>query len=198
MADNVLKTPPAQSINYLAQIRARDEIAISGRNLPASVVSVRGSIVKVKFELSSTAPSLPQVTIPLFGPEYVRYPIQIGDKGMVVSADAYLGGLSGLGGGVADLTQRANLAALVFLPFAATNWSSVDANILTLYGPGGVTLRDTAATAKIEITSGNIKLSAGGHQIEISSAGVVIDGRPFLTHQHVGVRSGTDDTGGVL
>jgi hypothetical protein len=63
-------------------------------------------MVTVAFELHDTPYVFPNVTIPLFGPQYIRYPMQPGDKGIVIPADTYLGGVSGQGGGVADLTLR--------------------------------------------------------------------------------------------
>ncbi|MCV5580282.1 hypothetical protein OFO05_33300, partial [Escherichia coli] len=77
-------------------------------------------MITVSFSLTNIPFTLPQVTIPLFGPEYVRYPMQPGDRGIVIPADTYIGGMSGLGGGVADLTQPMNLSALVYLPISNT------------------------------------------------------------------------------
>jgi hypothetical protein len=76
-----------------------------GKVLPATIVSQSGKMVTVSFSLTNIPFTLPQVTIPLFGPQYVRYPMQPGDRGIVIPADTYIGGMSGLGGGVADLTQ---------------------------------------------------------------------------------------------
>src|ERR1700743_7474 len=121
MTDNAQKTPFQRSMNRFAEQKALSAIQITGKSLPASVVAVDGSIVTVKFEIqanTSNSPfTLPNVTCPLAGPECIRYPTQSGAKGMVVSADAYLGGMSGLGGGVASLGLQANLSALVFFPF---------------------------------------------------------------------------------
>ena len=193
MADNVQKTPIGLSINRHARTKALDAIQQRGQSLPCTVVSVRGSIVTVNFEISG--PGLPNVTVPVIGSEYIRLPIQPKDKGWVLAADAYLGGVSGLGGGIADLTQRANLTALVFSPIGNTGFSTVNGNAVTIYGPDGVVLRDTNSQAVITLTPGNINLSAGGHSIVISSAGVVIDGITFGTHYHTGVQTGGGDTG---
>ncbi len=158
MADYVQKVPIARTLNQFTTRKARGLIDLYGKSLPASVVSVVSSgIVNVKFEIANTVNSpytLPNVTVPLMGPEYVRYPIQPGCKGYVTSADAYLGGMSGLGGGVADLALRGNLSALVFVPFGNSTWSpSEDPNSLILYGPNGVIIRNLANTSKVQITS---------------------------------------------
>lgn len=207
-SDNVQTTPFSQSMNRFAEQKAQMEIQSTGRSLPASVVKVMGSIVEVKFEVQDPVYTLVNVTMPLFGPEYIRYPIQVGDKGFVVSADAYLGGMSGLGGGVANLTPRGNLTCLVFFPIGNKNWPPADdSNAVTIYGPDGVALMDvnkkskvvvlpdsiTLSTqdSKVTMTSGNINLTAGGHTVLINSTGVTIDGRVFLLHVHLDETSTT-------
>lgn len=198
MGDNALKTPLGSSLNTLAIQRAAEAIRGTGRAWPASVVTVAGAIVTVKFEFGQSVPSnIPQVTIPLFGPEYIRYPIQPGDKGMVLPADAYLGGMSGLGGGAADLTQQANLSNLVFLPIGNTVWGDTDPQAVTIYGPNGVVARDTDGKSSITLTPDGITLKSHGHQIVIDASGVTIDGRVFLLHEHTGVTSGIGNTGTV-
>ena len=199
MGDNALKTPLGSALNALAIQRAAEAIRGTGRAWPASVVAVSGAIVTVKFEFGQTVPAnIPQVTIPLFGPEYIRYPIQPGDKGMVLPADAYLGGMSGLGGGAADMTQQANLSNLVFVPIGNTGWSEVDPQAVTIYGPNGVVARDTGGKSSITLTPDGITLKSNGHQIIINSSGVTIDGKVFLLHEHTGVTSGISNTGTVV
>lgn len=244
MADNSQTTPVSKALPEFARRKAADAIQQTGRSLPATVVKAKGSIVTVKFEVNSVF-TLPNVTIPLFGPEYIRYPIQPGDKGFVVAADAYLGGMSGLGGGTADLSQLANLAALVFFPIGNTSFFAVDPQAAVVYGPNGVVLRDTTnasnltltpqsidavspqrmsqkvgaasitevpgqitlavGTSSIIITATSIVITTAGHTISIGTAGAnigpvgtVIDGRPFLPHEHTGVQGGLSNTGPVL
>lgn len=222
MPDNVQKTPVSDTLNEFARLKAADAIQQTGRSLPATVVSAKGSIVTVKFEITNSVFTLPNVTIPLFGPEYIRYPIQPGDKGFVVAADAYLGGMSGLGGGTADLSQLANLAALVFFPIGNTSFFAVDPQAVVIYGPNGVSIRDatdandvtvnkqvitltspnsitsTVGTSKVTMTPTAITLSSSGHSIIINALGVIIDGKLFLTHEHTGVQGGSGVTGPVL
>jgi hypothetical protein len=222
VSDNSQKTSVQDTLNEFGRRKAADAIQQTGRSLPATVVSAKGSIVTVKFEISNTVFTLPNVTIPLFGPEYIRYPIQPGDKGFVVAADAYLGGMSGLGGGTADLTQLANLATLVFFPIGNTSFFAVDPQAVVIYGPNGVVLRDTTnasnvtltpqsiqalapqqishtvGSARVTMTPTSINLSASGHSIIINATGVIIDGKVFLLHEHTGVQSGSGVSGPVL
>ena len=113
-------------------------------------------------------------------------------------SDVYLGGVSGLGGGTATFTPTGNLNALVFVPTSNSGWVDPGApGQRVVQGPTGVLLQDLAGTAKVDITDGQITFSAGGHQIVISAAGVVIDGKVFSMHMHSGVQSGGSNTGPV-
>ena len=212
MSDNALRTPLGTALNSLALKRADDAIQITGKSLPASVVAVRGSIVTVRFELNNSPFTLPNVQVPLATCEYARPPIQPGCLGRVTPTDAYMGGISGLGGGTADLTQRANLATLVFEPIASVDWSPVDGNVFTVYGPLGVTLRDEASQCVFRLTPIGITISfADGSVISLgngtnnitltnmnlilTNGDVVADGVGLKSHVHSGVQTGSSDTG---
>jgi hypothetical protein len=195
--------------------QAANAIQITGKALPCSVTTVVSSgIVTVKFEVQSGF-TLPLVTCPKAGTEWMRYPTQVGDKGFVTTADAYLGGMSGLGGGVANLTQRGNLTALVFVPLGNTAWSEVDPNAVTLYGPDGVVLRtldsecvftlvpsgitiDLPPTGAMVI-NGNVTingtLTQNGNLNMPAGYDLNIGGTAFTTHEHGGVQPGPDNTG---
>lgn len=172
MADGQ-KIPIAQGLNRLAEKKINDAMQQFGRALPASVVSVSGAIVTVKFEVNSPY-TIPKVTIPLFGPEYIRYPIQPGDKGFVVPADVFLGAMSGLGSGTPDLTTPGNLSALVFFPTGNKDWSTVDPQSVTIYGPNGVVLRDTGSNSTIVLTPSSIILT-GEDSVTIISSGASME-----------------------
>ncbi|ENJ5464739.1 hypothetical protein AB1N55_004882, partial [Salmonella enterica subsp. enterica serovar Lubbock] len=147
------------NMNNFADQKIAAAMQMAGKILPAEVVSQSGKMVTVTFLLRDIPYTLPQLTIPLFGPQYIRYPMQKGDKGIVIPADAYLGGVSGLGGGTADLTTPANLSALVFLPISNTEWENVDGQVLTLYGPEGVTIRDAKSNTTFLLTPESITIA---------------------------------------
>ena len=174
----------------------------------------------VKFEINDPVFStIPNVTCPVLGSEYIRLPLQTspGTKGFVIAIDAYLGGMSGLGGGVADLTQQANLATLVFVPVGNTGFKPItNPNALTMYGGNGVTIQDTVQAAStvvvtpssitstaanggssITMTQTSIVLTAGGHKITIDGGGIHLDQILWITHDHSGVQTGTGVTGPV-
>lgn len=146
MPTDAQKTPVARTLEQFAQRKVRGVLAQLGQSLPATVVSRKGGIVTVKFAVTSPY-TLPNVTVPIVGSEFVRVPIQAGTPGFVLSADYYLGGMSGLGGGIADLSHRGNLSMLVWTPIGNKSWqAALDDNGLCLYGPDGVVISDKADT----------------------------------------------------
>ncbi|HAU5795899.1 TPA: hypothetical protein JD365_12665 [Citrobacter amalonaticus] len=146
------------NMNRFTESKLSEAFQAAGKILPASIVKQEGKMVTVAFELRDTPYVFPQVTIPLFGPQYIRYPMQPGDKGIVIPGDTYLGGVSGQGGSVADLTPPANLSALVFLPISNTEWESVDGQVVTIYGPEGVTIRDQESNTTFLLTPDSIAI----------------------------------------
>lgn len=191
MADNAQKTPFARSMQRFVGNVARSATRILGQSVPATISEIAGPIVNVNYEV--TTAHLPgKVQMPVVGSRYWRPPYQQGEMGFTVSADYYLGGMSGLGGGVADLSQRANLATQAWLPIGNTSWPSVDPNQATLTGgPDGVLLRDSESpTSFIEITNSSITFSVSGIQIVMNASGIFIDGILWETHQHTDTEPG--------
>ncbi len=176
MVNNAQKTPIAAGLQRMATQRASDAIQLLGRALPASVVSVDGAIVTVKFEITTNLFTLPQVTCPLAGSEYIRLPIQAGCKGVVIPADARLGPVSGLGGKTADLSQPANLAALMFLPIGNKGWEApTNPNELELWGPEGVLIRSPDKQASVEVKNAAVTLKFGAYTVVLDSTGLHIN-----------------------
>ena len=205
------KTPLSRTLSAFTKRKALDEIAELGLALPGHVTAVAGAIVTVAFDVSGV--TIPEVMMPLAGSIYVRLPIQVGDKGFAIPADAYLGGVSGLGGGTADLKRRANLSTLAWLPVGNSEWAAVNADYVVVQGPNGVQLQDlsgavvatfdkangvsvTFGSGSITMNSSSLTLAFGGKSIVINSSGVTIDGILFDTHQHGGVTVGSGVTAG--
>jgi hypothetical protein len=203
MSDYTRK-PLARSLNVVGSNRAADAIQRQGKSLPARVDAVVSSgIVTVSFAVNASPFTLPQVTIPIVGSEYVRLPIQVGDTGMVISADARLGGVSGLGGGTPDLTQPGNLTALAFVWLGSTGWSETDdPNALVLYGPNGAVIRTTDGASKITVDAAGTVID--GEQVTINATridlngDVYINGQRYTLHKHSGVQPGGGQSGGVV
>ncbi len=174
-----------------------------GKSLPATVVSVSGSLVTVNFEVSGDF-TLPQIQVPVLGSEYIRLPIQSGCKGMVISSDYYLGNMSGLGTGKATFVRNGNLTNLVFVPIGNKSWSSVDGDVLTLYGVSGVLLKNSeSGDASVSITSDDVTLATSGASVALSGSDVTItgtlsiNGLAYVSHTHTNGNEGSP-TGGVI
>jgi hypothetical protein len=145
-------------MNYFTQSVVNDSLQSLAQSLPCSVVAVEGSIVTVNFEVISDF-TLPQVTIPVIGFEYIRYPIQVGDKGFTLASNASLKQMSGLGTGVADLINQGNLTMLAFCPLGNKNWFPVNPNYLVLYGKEGVEIRNKSGSVTIVLTDSGVTIN---------------------------------------
>lgn len=161
------KTPLSRTLaNYVNQ-QVVKHLAKLGLSMPGTVAAVNGSIVTVNFQVMGI--TVPQVQMPLAGPEYIRYPTQVGDKGFCVAADFYLGAMSGLGSGTAGTTRRANLSTLVFFPIGNKTWSAPDdTQAVVIYGPNGAILRDSGKKTTLTLTPDGVDLKAQ-HNVTIEA-----------------------------
>ncbi|MCM2546200.1 hypothetical protein [Burkholderia glumae] len=200
MADNYAKLPLQDSLSRVAIGRAQQAINATGNALPCRVTAVSGSIVTVAFEVTGIW-TLPPITIPKAESPWIRMPTQVGDKGVTMPADVYLGGISGLGGGTADFRRRGNLSALVFVPVSNSGSPPDDPNAAQVCGPNGMIARTTQGTessavvnqegvtltyggASLALTSAGIVMSFGGRTIVLNADGLSIDGNSYENHTH--------------
>jgi hypothetical protein len=197
----------AQKFSFLAAwsnmagTRIEDHTALEGRGLPCHVVEVKGAVVTVQFDILPGTAQFPEVTLPVAGFEYIRYPIRVGDKGVTATADVSLRGVSGLGTGLADLSRVPSLTALFFVPLGSADWSAADPEKITLYGPGGALIKTTDGQSSVTIDSDAIVLRVGGQTLELSAGGLRHNGVNIgetHTHDVKGVESGgSTKTSGV-
>lgn len=153
---NGQKFPFLKAFNNAVHTATEDRAAIEGRSLPCHVVAVTGQIVTVQFDMLPDGMQYPQVTIPIATFEYIRYPIQIGDKGVTVAADVSLRGISGLGTGIASRSLTLSLVPLFFVPLSNAGWTKEDPNKIVLYGPDGVILKTADGASSITVEPGKI------------------------------------------
>jgi hypothetical protein len=215
MHDNFDKLWLQDSLSQLANNRAQTAILNTGRALPCRVEAVSGSMVTVSFQVDASPLNLPQITIPKAESPWIRMPTQVGDLGITMPSSVYLGGISGLGGGVADLTQPGNLGALVFVPVSNLNAPPGNQNAAYLQGPDGAIVQTTTGTSSsvvtntsgttitfgsnsITINGSEISMTAGGKTVTLNSSGFTIDGILFDTHTHGGVTTGGGFTTGPV
>lgn len=170
MSNNALKTPIGAALNDLAKNKADAAIASLGRSWPCSVSKVISSgIVEVSFEVNTAPFTVPKIQVPIAGSEYIRYPIQLKDKGFVVAASVYLGGITGLGSGLPDLTLPGNLSALVFVWLGSTEWSLTDdPNAVVIYGPNGLVARDTDANCVLTVASSGATVTGPTGDLDVA------------------------------
>lgn len=143
---------------HASQMRGYDELC--GKSLPCHVVAISGSIVTIQFDILPGRISFPQIAIPVFGSEYVRLPIQVGDKGVTIPASVSLRGVTGLGTGLADMSTPPSLTALFFMPMANVDWMATDPNILTMYGIHGATMMTTDGASSVKVTESQVAVAS--------------------------------------
>jgi hypothetical protein len=173
------KIPFAQSINYFTDRKINDALQSYGQSFPCYVTAVNGSIVTVKFDV--TVPegiTLPEVTCPIAGSEYIRYPIQPGCKGYCIPANVSLRNASGLGAGGAppDLSEPGNLTALVFFPFGNTNFFTVNGQYLVMYGETGVEITTKNQDCKLTLTASGITIDLNGGNLIVNNGNTTMNG----------------------
>lgn len=169
MAENYAKLWVQKSANQLAINRAQQAILNTGRAFPCRVVAVSGAIVTVAFEVNAAPFNLPNITIPKAESNWVRMPTQIGDFGMTMPSDVYLGGVSGLGGGVATLTRPGNLSALVFVPVSNKSSPPIDQNAAQVQGPNGAIIKTTTGMPSSVVTN------TSGTTVTFGTSSVVVN-----------------------
>ena len=169
--DNSKRLPLVYSMSNFVDKKISNAEQLQGKFLPCSVVSIQEPtagnavpVVTVKFEITSDF-TLPIVSMPVIGSEYVRHPIRVGDKGIVISADTFIGNITGLGSTAATLTQPTNLAALIFVPVGNVNFSAWPESDLVLYS--------LATGAFITISPTIVTIQSGACQITLNSSGVM-------------------------
>lgn len=175
MSENYAKLWVQRSANQTAINRAQQAIENLGHALPCRVVKVSGAIVTVAFEVNAAPYTLPNITIPKAESTWIRMPTQVGDKGVTMPADAYLGGVSGLGGGVATLTRPGNLSALVFVPISNSESGPDDPNAAQVCGPNGAIIRTTEGITSSVVTDQNgTTITFGSTTLVINAAGITM------------------------
>lgn len=172
---NGQKRPLSITLNEFVNSNIATKNNQFGLVLPCRVTEVNGAIVTVNFEIETGNQTFAPVTCPIAESTYVRLPVQVGDFGIVMSANVRLGGISGLGLGKAPLGNPSNLGSMVFVPIGNKNWSAVDPNAVNINAPNGAVIRDTNNNTTITLTPSAITIDRGSSHIVINDSGVTID-----------------------
>jgi hypothetical protein len=187
--------------NKLGINRALDVMNGSGLSLPCKVVSVNGSIVTVMFLVQNAGP-LPNVTIPKAESPYFRMPTQIGDTGVVISADTILSNVSGLGSSIPDFNRDyGNLSRLMFVPVSNQGAPPANQTQAIVESADGVLLQTSNGGASVSLTASGLTISIGSTTWTFAASGLALsNGVVAETHVHLytpGTGTPTD-TGGPL
>lgn len=174
------KYPFNVALSEMMGRKTADNNAIGGRLLPAHVVAVSGQIVTIKFDvLPEQGVVYPSVTVPVATFPYIRYPIQVGDKGMTLCAEVSLANQCGMGKGLPSRAAPPSMAALFFIPLAHVNYSEVDPNKITLYGPDGAILRTEGFESSITVDKTSITEKAA-NTITLEAPDIFLKGNIWL------------------
>ena len=171
------KIPFAASLSNAIQTKIDENEQSSGQCYPCHVTEVNGSIVTINFEvIVPDGVTLPPVTCPIAESQYVRLPVQVGDKGIAIAANTRLGGISNLGLGYAPLINPSNLGGLVFMPIGDKKWFTVDGTYLFMYGINGVELTTINQDCKLTLTSTGITINLNGGNLIVNNGNTTMNG----------------------
>ncbi len=174
MSQNYAKLWAQKRLNQASIQRAREAIHSTGRCLPCTVTAISGSFVTVSFLVAQTKFALPQITIPKVESNWLRNPTQVGDTGITIPADVYIGIVSGTSNTDPDISIRPpNLAALVFLPVSNKNSPPPNQNAATVQGPDGAVIQTTSGTASSVITNtSGTTVTYGTNTLVVNGSGI--------------------------
>lgn len=216
MSDYSKKLSFPQNVANIARYATDTVDAMYGWQLPCTVVEVdaKDGFVTVNFEVERTSLPLPQITIPVMGWQWIRYPIQVGDAGVTISIDTNTLYIAGVLKGKTGMTPMGNLGpTLMFMPIMQkTMVDSPDKNATIIYGPNGAQIFDYDPTkppednvnAIIQLTptqidikmKGGAEVKLSGNRVDINGT-LYINGQKYLDHTHSDVQTGSDNTGKV-
>ena len=152
-----------------------------GWQLPCTVAEVDNTkgIVTVNFEVIGSDGNpldLPQITIPISGWKYIRYPIQIGDPGLTVSIDTNTQNISKLSPGVSALIDHGNFGpTLFFVPIVQADWSeSDDPDAVVIAAPNGSIIRTDNKDATITVNKDNVIVDYKDGTITLGASNITL------------------------
>ncbi len=172
MANTGQKLPLGRSLHDLARQKALDYIHLTGQPLPCSIVSIKGSIATVKFEVASGY-NLSNAQMAIAEPLYSRGAHQVGDKGYALPAAAGTGNMTGLGPTAAPgLAKPGNLAALSFHPLGNSAWPDTGGKRLN-QGPNGGVSQTLDGKNQAGGIPGGVLLTAAGISAVLTPAAIM-------------------------
>ena len=167
MVDNSRKLPLGRSLLAIGRQKSLDHIHATGQPLPGKIVSVKGSVVKIAFDVASQF-NLPQVVIPIIESLYSRGAHQVGDKGFAAAAAVTTTHSSGLGPtSPPGLAAPGNLAALQWHPLGHEKWPDTGGKRIS-QGPAGAVSMTLDGKNQVAALPGKVVLQANGVSVAIT------------------------------
>jgi len=162
-----------QKLQQIAENAALKALQATGRALPCTVTAIDGALVTVQFDVVAPYTLYP-LQLPKAESQWLRAPVQVGDKGMTVSADTLVTTAAGVSSGTPDVqVDYGNLGpTLVWIPIANVDFPTTpDPNKAWLNGPNGAVLSDTAQTVGVtcDHTLQLVTIYAGGNTIVVNA-----------------------------
>lgn len=145
---------------------------LAGKTWPCTIKTVGNQTVTVSFDGVSTWP-VQNMTIPVAQSRYQRLPLQAGDQGLAMTADTFLGSITGGGGAPVLGRSYGNLSRLVFVPVGSSAFPApADLSSHLIQGPTGVTLQTLDGTCKLVLTSTGVVITIGAQTFTLSVSGM--------------------------
>lgn len=183
---NSQKLPPIESLTQLINSLINDRLSIEGKQLPCYVVDVDNQFVTVHFDMLPDNIVYPEIKIPILSWEYIRIPIQKGDKGVTLAADVSLRNVSKQGG-VANRSILPSLTPLFFVPISNIVWSKEDDKKVVIVGPEGAIIKTkdgkniiTVDQGKIELKSSETIVTVNNNSATIKANDIYLNGKIHL------------------
>lgn len=218
MTNNYAKLNFQKNSNLTAINRTKEAILALGKALPCKVIAIDGAFVQVVFEVDSTPWTLPPVIIPKAESEWAKEPTQIGDTGVTIPNDAYIGNISGQTDSAPSIQDKpCNLSALIFQPVSNKNSPSPYPNSYFVQGPQGFIAQTQDGTVQFILNASGVSVIIGGTTVfSVGASGttsngnlnvtgtvaatvdVTAAGTSLHTHLHSGVTTGGSNTGGPV
>lgn len=181
MSDFSKKVSFAQNLANAVRYLNDSDNESFGWQLPCTVDSVDNTkgIVTVNFSVigSNGSPlDLPQITIPIMGWKYIRYPIKKGDPGVTISIDTNTRNIAKLSTGISSLIGHGNFGpTLMFIPIAQADWSETDdVDAVVVAAPNGAIIRTDNKDATITVNKDNVIVDYKDGTITLGSTNITL------------------------
>lgn len=204
MIDYSKRLPLNYALNRMIDKGVDNALESQGQSLPCEVIAVNGPFVTVRFLMAAstndntTVYTLPDVTMPVIGSEYIRVPLRArvrdvpGTRGIALSCSVGIGAASGtndqtyLGPSPLPMfNEPGNLSAMVFIPIGNMEWKLFPADTMALYADflgALIEISHDAVTVNVGYTyDPDTNTRTGGTVFKVDSSGVSIVGNLSIT-----------------